>query len=95
MNGGTDAAAGREREGSHSKLPAVGDDDVGLGFAALAAVRLQGVHQLQPLHHLSKHHVLPIEPARTHKQVSEQQHTGHTNYTTVGSMFSNDLCHAY
>lgn len=58
-----------------SKLPAVGDDDVGLGFAALGAVRLHGLYQIHALHHLSKHHVLPVEPASTHTNT----HTGHTH----------------
>lgn len=59
--------------GRFSKLPTVGDDDVGLGFAVLAAVRLHGLHQLHPLHHLPKHHVLPVQPASTH---SSDRHRG-------------------
>lgn len=59
-----------------SKLPTVGDGDFGLGFAALAAVRLHGGHHIHAIHHLSKHHVLPVEPTGTHT------HTGvtHSHY---------------
>jgi hypothetical protein len=44
------------------EFSAVGDGDLGLGLATLAAIRLHLLDHVQTLHHLSKDHMLAIQP---------------------------------
>lgn len=49
-----------------SELPAVGDGELGRGFAALASFFLHLLHDIHALDDTAEHNVLSIEPAEGH-----------------------------
>lgn len=53
---------GRAGRAVSSELPAVGDDDLALGFPTAGALALHLPHYVQPLDHAAEHHVLPVQP---------------------------------
>lgn len=55
-----------------SELPAVGDDDLALGFPTLAAEALHRRHHVHPFDHSAEHHVLPVQPVGTESAVRTQ-----------------------
>lgn len=63
---------GRPGRAVSSELPAVGDDNLALGFPTAGAVGLHLLHHVQPLDHAAEHHVLPIQPVGGESTVRTQ-----------------------
>lgn len=62
-----------------SELPAVGDDDLALGFPTAGTLALHLPHYVQPLDHAAEHHVLPVQPVGGDRAPSGHSETNSLN----------------